>query len=99
MVWLTIIGLINSGIAAFYYLRVVAAIYARPADTAPVMTIPRPSMPLLLALFLTAAATLVLGIVPQNVLSAAQAGARTYKSVNTPLPATAPAPVMNTASR
>jgi NADH-quinone oxidoreductase subunit N len=99
MVWLTIIGLINSGIAAFYYLRVVAAIYARPAETAPVMSVPRPSMPLLIALFLTAATTLVLGILPQNVLSAAQAAARTYSSVSQPLPAAAPAPVLNTASR
>jgi NADH-quinone oxidoreductase subunit N len=99
MVWLTIIGLINSGIAAFYYLRVVAAVYARPAETAPVMSIPRPSMPLLIALFLTAATTLVLGIVPQNVLSAAQAAARTYSSVSQPMPAAAPAPAMNTASR
>ncbi|MGA8528411.1 MAG: NADH-quinone oxidoreductase subunit N [Acidobacteriaceae bacterium] len=99
MVWLTIIGLINSGIAAFYYLRVVAAIYARPAETAPVMSVPRPSMPLLIALFLTAATTLVLGILPQNVLSAAQAAARTYSSVSQPMPAAAPAPVLNTASR
>lgn len=99
MVWLTIIGLINSGIAAFYYLRVVAAIYARPAETAPVMSIPRPSMPLLIALFLTAATTLVLGIMPQNVLSAAQAAAQTYSSVNQPMPTASPAPAMNTASR
>ena len=99
MVWLTIIGLINSGIASFYYLRVVAAVYARPAETAPVMSIPRPSMPLLIALFLTAAATLVLGIVPQDVLSAAQAAAQTYTSVSQPMPATAPEPAMNTASR
>jgi NADH-quinone oxidoreductase subunit N len=99
MVWLTIIGLINSGIAAFYYLRVVTALYARPAETAPVMSIPRPSMPLMLALFLTAATTLVLGIMPQNVLSAAQAAAQTYTSFSQPMPATAAAPAMNTASR
>ncbi|HEY1808414.1 MAG TPA: NADH-quinone oxidoreductase subunit N [Acidobacteriaceae bacterium] len=99
MVWLTIIGLINSGIAAFYYLRVVGAVYTRPAETAPVMSIPRPSMPLLIALFLTAVTTLVLGIVPQNVLSAAQAGAQTYSSFSQPMPTPAPSPAMNTASR
>lgn len=82
MVWLAIIGLINSGIAAFYYLRVVAAVYSRPAETAPVMAVPKPSMALLLAVFLTAATTLILGIVPGNVLSAARNAALTYSSVS-----------------
>jgi hypothetical protein len=63
------------------------------------MSIPRPSMPLLIALFLAAATTLVLGIVPQNVLSAAQAAAQTYSSVSQPMPTSSPAPAMNTASR
>jgi NADH-quinone oxidoreductase subunit N len=87
MIWLTIIGLVNSGIAAFYYLRVATAVYSRPAETAPVMEVPRASTPLLLALFLTAAATLILGIVPGNVLSAARAAAQTYSSVAGPAPA------------
>src|SRR6185437_13604204 len=30
-VWLAVIGLINSGIACFYYLRLLAALYTRPA--------------------------------------------------------------------
>ncbi|HEX4037373.1 MAG TPA: NADH-quinone oxidoreductase subunit N [Acidobacteriaceae bacterium] len=77
MIWLTIIGLINSGIAAFYYLRVALALFARPAEAAPVMAVERPSLPLLLSVFLTAAATLILGIVPGNVLGAARAAAQT----------------------
>jgi NADH-quinone oxidoreductase subunit N len=81
MVWLTIIGLINSGIAAFYYLRVVAALYSEPTGASPIMAVERPSFPLLLAIFLTAAATLILGIAPGNVLHAAQAAAQTYSSV------------------
>jgi NADH-quinone oxidoreductase subunit N len=80
MVWLTIIGLVNSGIAAFYYLRVVAAVYARPGDAAPAMSVQKASLPLQAALFLTAAAILILGIVPGNVLSAAQSAARTLYS-------------------
>ncbi len=80
MVWLTIIGLINSGIAAYYYLRVVAAIYSEPSGAAPIMAVSRPSFPLLLAIFLTAATTLILGIVPGNVLNAARAAAQTYIS-------------------
>jgi len=81
MVWLTIIGLINSGIAAFYYLRTATAIYSRPADASPVMAVPRPSMALLLALFLTVATTLVLGIMPSGVLAKARAAAETYTGV------------------
>ena len=80
MVWLTIIGLINSGIAAYYYLRVAVAVYSRPAEAAPTMSIAKASFPLQLALFLTAAAILILGIVPGNVLSAARAAAQTFSS-------------------
>ena len=31
-VWLAVVGLLNSGIACFYYLRLLAAMYARPAS-------------------------------------------------------------------
>ena len=91
MIWLTIIGLINSGIAAYYYLRVVAAIYSQPSGAAPVTGVARPSFPLLLAIFFTAATTLILGIVPGSVLSAARAAAQTYTAapVNSGLPPTA----------
>lgn len=81
MVWLAIIGLVNSGIAAFYYLRVVGALYTRPAEQSPVMAVGRPSFALLLALFLTAAATLLLGILPSGVLRGAQSAARTFPAV------------------
>jgi NADH-quinone oxidoreductase subunit N len=77
MVWLTIIGLINSGIACYYYLRLLAAVYSKPVHTDLLDGIPRPTMPLLLALVLTVAATLILGIVPGQVLSLARAGANT----------------------
>jgi NADH-quinone oxidoreductase subunit N len=80
-IWLAILGLINSGIAAFYYLRVLAAIYTRPAETSPVLSVPRPTLPLLFALLLTIAATLILGIVPGKVLAKAKAAAETYSSV------------------
>jgi NADH-quinone oxidoreductase subunit N len=84
MVWLTIIGLINSGVAAYYYLRVVAAIYSEPTGAAPVTGVARPSFPLLLAVFFTAATTLILGIVPGSVLSAARAAAQTYITAAAP---------------
>jgi NADH-quinone oxidoreductase subunit N len=80
-VWLAILGLINSGIAAFYYLRVVAALYSRPTETSPLASIPRATMPLLFALLFTIAATLILGIVPGKVLAKAKAAAETYPAV------------------
>lgn len=81
-VWLGILGLLNSGIAAFYYLRLVAALYTKPAESSPVQSVPRASMPLLFALLLTAAATLILGIVPGKVLAKAKAAAETYSAVS-----------------
>jgi NADH-quinone oxidoreductase subunit N len=59
------------------------------------MAVSRPSFPLLLAVFLTAATTLILGISPGNVLSAARAGAQTY----TAAPATPKILPPTTASR
>lgn len=81
MVWLAIIGLLNSGIAAYYYLRLAVAAYTKPMENAPMYEIPAVSLPLLLSLLLTAAATLILGVVPGRILDLARAGASTYASV------------------
>jgi NADH-quinone oxidoreductase subunit N len=85
-VWLAVIGLINSGVAAFYYLRVATAIYSKPADAAPVVAVPPATTPLLFALLLTVVATLILGIVPGRILAKARAGAATFPAVNAPAP-------------
>jgi NADH-quinone oxidoreductase subunit N len=81
VIWLTILGLVNSGIAAFYYLRLLTSVYSRRAVEHPMPSIPglRPS--LLVALLLAASATLILGIFPNRILEAARAGASTYSSV------------------
>jgi NADH-quinone oxidoreductase subunit N len=83
MVWLTIIGLLNSGIAAYYYLRLLAAAYSRPVHSELLDGIPRATAPLLVALLLTVAVTLILGIVPGSVLSMAKAGASTLSASGT----------------
>jgi len=80
LVWLTIIGLINSGIACYYYLRLLAAAYSKPVHSDLLDGIPRTSVPLLVALLLTVAATLILGIAPGRVLAAAKAGADTLSN-------------------
>jgi NADH-quinone oxidoreductase subunit N len=67
--WLAIIGLINSGIACFYYLRLLAALYARPLpDTVRRLAPRKVTAPAALALAATALATLGLGILPNRLL-------------------------------
>ncbi len=78
LVSLAIIGLINSGVAAFYYLRLLAAIYSRPIENGPLDAMPRIQAPLLVSIFLTVAATFILGIVPGRVLDSARAAALTF---------------------
>lgn len=77
LIWLTIVGLVNSGIACYYYLRLLAAAYSKPVHSDLLDGIPRVTMPLLFALLLTVAVTLILGIVPGRVLAVAQSGAST----------------------
>src|ERR1700761_2659667 len=78
MVVLAIIGLINSGVAAFYYLRLLLALYTRPQDNAPVLLVPRMSITLGFAILLSVWATLMLGVAPRAVLNLAQHGASIY---------------------
>jgi NADH-quinone oxidoreductase subunit N len=91
LVWLAILGLLNSGIAVYYYLRLLVTAYSKPDVNLPMREIPRVSAPLMLALFLTVAATLVLGIAPGNILARARAGANTYAQFGVE-----PAPVVAT---
>jgi NADH-quinone oxidoreductase subunit N len=81
-VWLAVIGLVNSGVAAYYYLRLLMSVYGKPADDAPVQLVPRLKGSLTLALLLTVSATFILGIFPGKILSMAQAGAATFAAVS-----------------
>jgi NADH-quinone oxidoreductase subunit N len=75
-VWLAVIGLANSGVACFYYLRLLVALYARPlTDT--VREAPRRAvtLPAGLALAATALATLGLGVFPGALLHLVQRAA------------------------
>jgi NADH-quinone oxidoreductase subunit N len=74
LVWLVVIAAINSVIGAYYYLRVIIAMYFwepskdyAPTAVAPAMTV---------ALILAAAGTLYLGILPSRVFSLAVNAAR-----------------------
>ncbi len=83
-IWLAIIGLLNSGIAAAYYLRLAFVAAQRPVELTSASTnrLPQVGIAVTAAIFFAGAATLILGIVPGNVLSAAQDAAHTLQ----PLP-------------
>ena len=69
MIWLTIIGVVNSAIAAYYYLRVIVVMYMRePAGN---VDAPMPEVPsgISIALICTAAITIFLGVWPQGVIA------------------------------
>jgi NADH-quinone oxidoreductase subunit N len=72
-VTLAVIGLLNSGVACFYYLRLLAALYARPlSDTTRTVPARRMTLPVGVALAATALATLGLGIYPGPLLHLVQ---------------------------
>jgi NADH-quinone oxidoreductase subunit N len=80
-------------VAVFYYLRLLAAVYAKPQENTPMQSMPRVQFSLLVASVLTVSATLILGIVPGRILGAARAAAVTLGPV-VDAPVTAQVPVM-----
>ena len=66
-VWLAVVGLINSGVACFYYLRLLTTLYTRPTTNAPSVVASRAtSVPAAVGLGLATLATLTLGILPSS---------------------------------
>jgi NADH-quinone oxidoreductase subunit N len=78
-IWLAIIGLLNSGLAAAYYLRL-ALVAAQRADGKDPVPAPQVGVAVGAALLLAVAATLILGIVPGEVLRAAESGAHVLEA-------------------
>lgn len=72
-IWLVLIAVINSAISLFYYMRVAMAMYMRELPPQGIGL--SQSRALYLALFLTAAGTLLLGIYPGPLLELARASA------------------------
>jgi NADH-quinone oxidoreductase subunit N len=73
-VWLAVIGVLNSAISLYYYIRIVVFMYLKPAAAG---SEPRPSPSLSLALTVAVVATLVLGVYPRLLFDLAQASAAT----------------------
>jgi NADH-quinone oxidoreductase subunit N len=70
LVWLTIIGVVNSAIGAYYYLRLIVVMYMRePKEDVPLLPV---SFPLGAAIGIALAATIYLGVLPDRVLSFVQ---------------------------
>lgn len=84
LIWLTIIGVVNSAVAAYYYLRLIVVMYMRE----PVIeAAPEPVSPAMsAALVLAAIATIYLGVMPGNVVNYATQGARQLTSVSNQKP-------------
>ncbi len=96
-VWLAIVGLANSGVACFYYLRLLAAMYSRPVrEQDAAFTRRIVSVPAAAALAFAALVTLILGIAPGRVLDMVQhatpnaVAAPSEQSTASTLPATEP---------
>jgi len=74
LIWLTIIGVLNSAVGAYYYLRIIVVMYMRESrKEVPVSPV---SLGLGLALAISFVATLYLGILPNRVLQVVQHSAQ-----------------------
>jgi NADH-quinone oxidoreductase subunit N len=85
---LAVVGLLNSGLACFYYLRLLISMYSRhPHEAANTRATQTPlHLPAALALTACALATLALGILPGHVLTLANRGATALLNSPTPTP-------------
>jgi NADH-quinone oxidoreductase subunit N len=82
LVGLTIIGVINSALGAYYYLKLIVMMYMRePSEEVPVLPVPTS---LGVALAITLAATIYLGVVPERILGYAQRSAKELLQPNSP---------------
>jgi NADH-quinone oxidoreductase subunit N len=87
LIWLTIIGVLNSGVGAYYYLRIIVMMYMRESrKEVPVTPVP---FALRLAVTVCLVATIYLGIFPNGALQYTQDSAQklVQKISSTPLSA------------
>lgn len=66
LVWLTVLGLLNSAVAAYYYLRVLVVMYMKDPESAAELPAAGPAMKI--AVYGSAIGTVLLGIFPSFVL-------------------------------
>ena len=73
-VWLAVIGVLNSAISLYYYVRIVVFMYVKPEGAGPE---PTTSPALAVALAAAVVATIALGVYPRLLFELAEASART----------------------
>jgi NADH-quinone oxidoreductase subunit N len=73
-VWLAVIGVLNSAVSLYYYIRIVVFMYVKPPTAG---SQPAISPSLSLALAVAVVATLVLGVYPRMLFDFAESSART----------------------
>jgi NADH-quinone oxidoreductase subunit N len=73
-VWLAVIGVLNSAVSLYYYVRLVVFMYLKPQAAGPET---KASQPLAVALAVAVVATLVLGLYPRVLFELAESSART----------------------
>ena len=76
-VWLAVIGVLNSAISLYYYVRIVVFMYLKKETLG---SQPKTNPSLALALGIAVAATILLGIYPRALFEFAEASARTLNS-------------------
>lgn len=74
LVWLAVLGLLNSAVAAYYYLRIIVMMYMHEPSSG-VQPLPAPSPGIRWALAASVAGTFILGVAPSLVLDYATASA------------------------
>jgi NADH-quinone oxidoreductase subunit N len=72
LLWLVALGLMNSVVSAFYYVRVLKAMFLRPPGERPLAAATRP---IALPIVLGAVIVVVMGLMPESFMSLMQAGA------------------------
>jgi NADH-quinone oxidoreductase subunit N len=78
LVWLTVLGLLNSAVAAYYYLRIIVVMYMNEPTSA-LEGLQQPSAGIRTALWASAVATILLGVFPSLVLDFAGISATLLK--------------------
>ena len=74
LIWLTILGLLNSAVAAYYYLRILVVMYMKDPDSS-ADALPPAGLALKIAVYASAFGTVLLGVFPGFVLDFASKAA------------------------
>lgn len=84
--WLGVVGVLNAAVGAYYYLRIVVLMYLRPAPATPILA--RVPWPTALAVGTCAVLSLLLGLFPAPIFTAAKSAAESAVALPDPSTAT-----------